>query len=48
MGFMPFSMGISLRLNVIARLEVELTYYDVTVHHTSHYDNDTSLWIIDT
>ena len=33
-----FPKGISPKVNVIARLEFELAYYDVTVHYVSHYD----------
>ena len=32
-----FPKGISLKVNVIARLEFELTYYDAAVQHISHY-----------
>ena len=31
-GFILFPKGISLKVNVIARLEYELVYYDSTVH----------------
>ena len=30
-------MGICPKVNVIARLAFELTYYDVAVQHVSHY-----------
>ena len=36
-----FSKGISLKMNVIERLEFELAYSDVTVLHVSHYTTDT-------
>ena len=32
-----FSNGINPKVNVIARLEFELTYYDVADQHASHY-----------
>ena len=35
--------GIRLQVNVIARLEFELTHYNVTVSHNSHYTTRTPL-----
>ena len=35
--------GMSLKLDVIARLEFELASYDVTVHYVSHYTTATPL-----
>ena len=35
--FIPFSKGISLKVNVILRLGFELSNYDVTIQHFSHY-----------
>ena len=32
-----FPKGMNPKVNVIARLEFELTYYAVTVQHVSHY-----------
>ena len=34
-------MGISLKLNVIARLEFELVFYDIAEQHVSHYTTGT-------
>ena len=34
---MRFPKSISPKVNVIARLEFELAYYDVIVQHFSHY-----------
>ena len=34
---------ISLEVNVIARLEFELAYYDLTVQHVNHYSTRTPL-----
>ena len=34
-------MGISLKVNFIARLEFELDYYDITFQHVSHYAVET-------
>ena len=31
-------------MNLIARLEFELAYYDVTVQHVSHYATGTLAW----
>ena len=36
-GVHTFTKGISMKLNVIERLEFELTYYNVTVEYGSHY-----------
>ena len=33
----PFPKGVSPKVNVIARLEFELAYYDVTIQNVSHY-----------
>ena len=40
-----FHGGISPKMNVIARLEIELAYYDVTVQHVSHYTNRAPLYV---
>ena len=40
-GFIPFSKGICPKVNAIARLEYELTYYDSAVHHFNHYTTRT-------
>ena len=37
MGVHAFSKGISPKVNVIARLEFELAFYDVAVQNISHY-----------
>ena len=37
MGIHTFLNVVSLEVNVIALLEFELTYDDVTVEHISHY-----------
>ena len=34
--------GINPKVNVIAQLEFELSYYDITVQHVSHYTTRTS------
>ena len=36
-----FHEGISLNVNVTARLEIELAYYDVAVQNLSHYATGT-------
>ena len=36
-GVHTFPKGISPKVNVLAQLEFELTYYDVAVQHISHY-----------
>ena len=36
-GVHTFPKGICLKVNVIARLEYELTYYESAVHHFNHY-----------
>ena len=36
-GFIPFSKGISLKVNVKVQVEFKLAYYDVTVQHINHY-----------
>ena len=41
-GVHAFPKGISLKVNVIAWLEFELTYYDVTVQHVSHIAMETT------
>ena len=35
-GVHPFPKGISAKMNVIARLEFELSYYNVAVQHVNH------------
>ena len=35
-GFMPFPRGISPKVNVIARMRLELTYSEAAVQHFSH------------
>ena len=32
-----FLSGIGSKVKVIAQVEIELTYYDVTIQHFSHY-----------
>ena len=39
---MPFPKGISPKVNVIAQLEFEHTYYNVTANHANHYGMGTS------
>ncbi len=41
-GFHTFPKGICLKVNVIARLEHELAYYDSAVHRFNHYTTRTS------
>ena len=40
-GFIPFPRGICPKVNVIARLEYELAYYDSAVHRFNHYTTRT-------
>ena len=40
-GFIPFPKGICPKVNVIARLEFELAYYDSAVHRFNHYTTRT-------
>ena len=42
--FIPFPKVISLKVNIIAQLEFELTNYDVAVQHISHYAMRTPLF----
>ena len=35
-GVYNFTKSISPKVNVIARLEIELAYFEVAVHHVSH------------
>ena len=42
-GVHTFPMGICPKVNVIARLEYELAYYDSAVHHFIHYTTRTPL-----
>ena len=37
-----FILGISLKVNVILQLEFELSYFEITVKHFSHYARGTS------
>ena len=37
MGFHTFPKAISLKVSIIVQIEFELTYYNATVHHISHY-----------
>ena len=45
-----FPHGICLKWNIIARLEFELTFYDVIVQHINHYSMraplSSSIWIL--
>ena len=41
--FLTFSKGISLKVIVIAWLEFELTFYNVTIQHINHYTTGTPL-----
>ena len=41
MGVHTFPKGICPKVNVIARLEYELAYYDSTVHRFNHYTTRT-------
>ena len=41
MGFIPFPNDICPKVNEIARLEVELTYYDVAVQLVNHNVSET-------
>ena len=45
-GVHTFPKGICPKVNVIARLEYELAYYDSAVHHFNHYTTRTTLYII--
>ena len=38
---MPLPRGISPKVNIIAQLEFELTYYDIVVQHVNHYATET-------
>ena len=38
---MKGTRSISPKVNVIVQLEIELTHYDVTVQHFSHYTTET-------
>ena len=40
-GFHTFPKGICPKVNVIARLEYELAYYDFAVHHFNYYTTRT-------
>ena len=40
-GVHTFPKGICPKVNVIARLEYELAYYDSAVHHFNHYTTRT-------
>ena len=42
-GVHTFPKGICPKVNVIARLEYELAYYDSAVHRFNHYTTRTSL-----
>ena len=42
-GVHTFPKGICPKMNVIARLEYELTYYDSAVHRFNHYTTRTPL-----
>ena len=37
-----FFQSICLKVNVIAQLEFELVYQDITVQHVNHYATDTA------
>ena len=39
LGFHTRTNGISPRVNIIARVEFELTFYEVIIHHICHYIN---------
>ena len=41
MGVHTFLKGISLKVNVIAWLDLELTYYDIAVQHVDSYTSET-------
>ena len=45
-GVHTFPKGICPKVNVIARLEYELAYYDSAVHRFNHYTTKTPLCII--
>ena len=40
-GFMPVRWGISPKVNVIARLEFKLSYFEAAVQHGCHYATGT-------
>ena len=40
---MPFLKGISSKVNVIAKIEFELVYYDIAVQRINHYAWETTL-----
>ena len=39
-----FAKGIFSQVNVIARLKIELTDFDITIQHINHYATVTPLW----
>ena len=41
-GFIPFPKGISPKVNVTGRLELELAYYDSAVQCFNHYTTGTT------
>ena len=41
---MPFSNGISLKVNIISWLEFELTYYNITAQNVSNYTKHSLLY----
>ena len=43
-GVHTFPKGICPKVNVIARLEYELTYYDSAIHRFNHYTTRTPRW----
>ena len=45
-GVHTFPKGICPKVNVIARLEYELVYYDSAVHRFNHYPTRTPIYIV--
>ena len=45
MRFIPFPRGISVKVNVTARLVFRLAYYNVAVQYVSHYAIRDSGWV---
>ena len=44
---MPFSKGISPKEDLIARLEIELVYNDLSVQHVGHFTRETPSVVLD-
>ena len=46
MRFKPFSRGISIKVNVIERLEFELAYFKAAIQHFNYYDTGTPTEVV--